>query len=241
LKDSNVTSDCSKRTKPETVLFGVGINDADYNVTIGHRENGKKVFDWICPIYTTWLAMLRRCYSKTAKARHESYTCETVHPDWLRFSGFRVWMVEQDWEGKVLDKDFLSGGSLAYGPDTCVFVPQWLNTTIARRSDSQKGDYLPGVYWHKRIGKFKASVSLGMGRKAKHLGYFENEVDAHLVWRDAKAEVYREIIETQTDQRIIAVLEQKVLDLYNELGEDNYIERFNKNQHLLKRYTGETY
>lgn len=34
---------------------------------------------------------------------------------------------------------------------------------------------------------------------------------------------------------------QKVLDLYNELGENNYIERFNKNQHLLKAYTGETY
>lgn len=34
---------------------------------------------------------------------------------------------------------------------------------------------------------------------------------------------------------------QKVLDLYNELGEDDYIERFNKNQHLLQPYTGETY
>lgn len=34
---------------------------------------------------------------------------------------------------------------------------------------------------------------------------------------------------------------QKVLDLYNELGEDNYIERFNKNQHMLKPYTGENY
>lgn len=34
---------------------------------------------------------------------------------------------------------------------------------------------------------------------------------------------------------------QKVLDLYNELGENDYIERFNKNQHLLKPYTGENY
>jgi hypothetical protein len=33
----------------------------------------------------------------------------------------------------------------------------------------------------------------------------------------------------------------KVLDLYNELGENDYIERFNRNQHLLKPYTGETY
>jgi hypothetical protein len=34
---------------------------------------------------------------------------------------------------------------------------------------------------------------------------------------------------------------QKVLDLYNGLGEDDYIKRFNKNQHLLKPYTGENY
>lgn len=34
---------------------------------------------------------------------------------------------------------------------------------------------------------------------------------------------------------------EKVLDLYNELGETDYIERFNKNQHLLKPYSGELY
>lgn len=34
---------------------------------------------------------------------------------------------------------------------------------------------------------------------------------------------------------------QKVLDLYNELGENNYIERFTQNQHLLKPYKGEQY
>ena len=33
----------------------------------------------------------------------------------------------------------------------------------------------------------------------------------------------------------------KVLDLYNELGENDYIERFNKNQHLLTPYIGEKY
>lgn len=34
---------------------------------------------------------------------------------------------------------------------------------------------------------------------------------------------------------------QKVLDLYNELGENDYLERFNRNNHLLKAYTGENY
>lgn len=34
---------------------------------------------------------------------------------------------------------------------------------------------------------------------------------------------------------------QKVLDLYNELGENDYISRFERNGHLLKSYTGENY
>lgn len=34
---------------------------------------------------------------------------------------------------------------------------------------------------------------------------------------------------------------QKVLDLYNEQGENTYIENFNSLKHLLKPYTGETY
>jgi hypothetical protein len=34
---------------------------------------------------------------------------------------------------------------------------------------------------------------------------------------------------------------QKVLDLYNELGETNYLERFNANKHLLKPYKGSNY
>lgn len=33
----------------------------------------------------------------------------------------------------------------------------------------------------------------------------------------------------------------KVLDLYNQMGEDDYIKRFKQNQHLLKPFTGETY
>lgn len=32
----------------------------------------------------------------------------------------------------------------------------------------------------------------------------------------------------------------KVLDLYNQLGENDYVERFNRNQHLLQPYKGET-
>lgn len=33
----------------------------------------------------------------------------------------------------------------------------------------------------------------------------------------------------------------KVLDLYNELGEDDYVQRFKRNQHLLKPFSGSNY
>lgn len=218
--DSNRTSTCSNPTKPKGSVFGVGFNDADYNVTRGRRENGKKVFDWICPIYLVWKAMLGRCYSVTSKKHNPSYTCEKVCDDWLYFSKFRAWVVTQDWEGKALDKDLLAGDSPIYGPNTCVFIPQWLNVAIADRSQ-YNGECLPGVYWYAKTKKYNTSVSLGMGRGVRQLGYFEDQVEAHKVWRDAKAGVFREMIALQTDQRIIAALEKKIVDLYQHLVENS--------------------
>ena len=48
------------------LVFGVGINDADYAVTEYETTevNGvrKQKFVWGCPYYLTWKGMLRRCY-----------------------------------------------------------------------------------------------------------------------------------------------------------------------------------
>lgn len=117
-----------KLYKRNRLVFGVGINDADYNVIKYERINGKQKRVWSCPFYIKWRAMLERCYSDLYHDRKPTYTECTVIPQWFTFSSFKTWMQTQHWEGKELDKDILFPGNKVYGPDTCVFVGKRLNT-----------------------------------------------------------------------------------------------------------------
>lgn len=101
------------RKSKESIVYGVGINDADYQVSKG---------SWRCPFYKHWKNMLARCYSPAFQRNQPLYVGCTVDPRWHRFSHFKSWMETQDWEGKQLDKDRKVSGNKVYGPDTC----QWL-------------------------------------------------------------------------------------------------------------------
>lgn len=106
-------------------VIGVGINDADYDTCV----NGS-----VCPYYRKWADLLRRCYSKRFLEKRSSYKGCTVCKEWHTFSNFKRWMEKQDWEGKVLDKDLLSGDDKIYSPDTCVFLPSKINNFLSEPS-----------------------------------------------------------------------------------------------------------
>ena len=115
------------------LVCGVGINDADYKVELKRvvgRVNGKPIreIDWICPFYYKWRNMLVRGYSRKLKDRHKTYEECYVCEEWLRFSNFKAWMEQQDWEGKQLDKDLLVIGNKLYSPSTCCFVSRQVNS-----------------------------------------------------------------------------------------------------------------
>ena len=101
------------RKSKESIVYGVGINDADYQVSKG---------SWRCPFYKHWKNMLARCYSPAFQRNQPLYVGCTVDPRWHRFSHFRSWMETQDWEGKQLDKDRKVLGNKVYGPDTCLWL-----------------------------------------------------------------------------------------------------------------------
>lgn len=233
LKDSKTISTFLDHSKRK--LFGVGINDADYTQQIKARVDGKQKSVWICPYYKTWKAMLVRCFCNKARGAHLSYTGNSVCEEWLTFSKFKAWMETQDWEGKQLDKDFLSKDCKIYSPETCLFISQELNKLLIDKT-STNGKYSQGVSFHKRVGKFQAQVSVGMGKKPVHLGYFTDEAAAHGAWLVAKAEALILVLESIEDERVFKVLYDKVLDLYNQLGTMDYIERFKRNAHLLKPF-----
>lgn len=171
----------SRKIKKVRLICGVGINDADYPVwTYSMVDKGNGV--WVkkitkCPIYDKWYGMLHRCYNEAFKLKVPCYVGVTVCDEWLYFSKFRAWVIEQEWEDLDLDKDILSNGQKIYSPDTCAFIPAMINRAFSRNQPRE----LPlGVVYSKTEGKFTASG----GRK--YLGVHNTAEDAHRAWQEAK-------------------------------------------------------
>lgn len=194
------------------LVCGVGIMDADYRVeekiTIGY-ENGKRKQKrlWICPFYRKWRNMLVRCYYEKELQKHPTYKGCSVCQEWLTFSNFKAWMEKQDWEGKSLDKDILYPGNKVYSPETCIFVDQKINSFLVE-SDAVRGEYMIGVYWHKRDEKFLSRCSDGNG-KQRQLGSFDTELDAHNAWLEFKLKLAKQLASEQTDPRIAKALVER--------------------------------
>ncbi len=158
--------------KTKALLFGVGINDANYQIQpiiAGVRR--------VCPYYNTWKHMLERCYCPKYHAKRPTYSECTMETEWLTFSNFKAWMLLQDWSGKVLDKDLKKHTNKHYSPETCLFIHQELNslltTNVARR-----GVYPLGVTKRSGSKPLLARCRDGKGNLIR-LGRFESYEEAH--------------------------------------------------------------
>ena len=187
------------RGRSRRLVRGVGVNDAPYCTK--HRTDGKQVN---CPAYTAWNAMLRRAYSDKYHAEHQTYSGVTVCDEWHTFMSFRKWWLENQVDGWQIDKDILSDAA-CYSPDTCLFVPAWLNT-FTIDSDAIRGELPIGVDFHKQAGKYRARCrhSLAGRRGRLGLGLFDTPEEAHLAWRTRKLELALELKPNmdEIDQRI---------------------------------------
>lgn len=169
-----------------SLVYGIGINDADYPV--------------VCPFYSTWKGMLQRCYAPAPQ--HTTYSQTAVCPQWLVFSRFKGWMQEQNWEGNCLDKDLVGDGTL-YSPETCCFVPSWLNNLLLKPRTSR--DLPTGVY--ERNGRFHAQTK--RDGKKKFIGSFDTATEAAAAYRDEKLSYVRSKMLDYPDERVrFAVLEK---------------------------------
>lgn len=182
------------------LVHGVGINDAGYTVARSSRASGKCVQLWICPFYNTWKGMLERGYSEKCKKRCPTYRDVTVCEEWHRFSNFRAWMIEQDWEGKQIDKDLLVEGNKIYSPTTCVFVSKRTNT-FCLESNASRGEWPVGVYRHKRDQKFVAAIGDLAGMR-RYIGAFGCPLEAHRAWLKEKRVLAVIIAAEQSDPRV---------------------------------------
>lgn len=163
------------------LVYGVGVND--FIGKVSETRSGKQKF---YPFYLVWNGMLRRCYSNEYQEKYPTYAGVKVCDEWLSLSAFKVWFDLNFVDGWQIDKDLIVKGDV-YSPESCVFVPQWLNS-FTIDSGASRGDFPIGVSLEKRTGMFRSSCRNGLG-KQEFLGYFSCPEAAHNAWRDRKLEV----------------------------------------------------
>ena len=185
-----------KLTKKTKLIYGVGINDADY--AVGPKINGKQLW---CPFYKTWHRMIMRCYSvKSLKAKPGYLNC-SVDDKWLVFSNFKLWMEVQDWKGKHLDKDLLIQGNKVYGPLSCMFVGAEINSLLNEQLN-KRGFHPRGVKF--QSGKYQSQCKAN-GLHV-YLGCYNTPEEAHEAYKAFKYNHIAKIASQQIEPLRTALL-----------------------------------
>ena len=198
-------------------VYGIGILGTKYP---------SKVNGVLTKEYGIWNSMLRRCYSDTnvcdaSKKRHPTYEGCEVSGRFKSYEYFYEWCHKQvgfdnDGNGNPfhLDKDLLIKGNKVYSEDSCIFIPQEINSLLTKRTAS-RGEHLIGVHWHKKGGAFIAQVNKNKG-KQERLGRFNTEIEAFNAYKEAKESFIKEQAEkykSQIDPRAYEALMKYQVDI----------------------------
>ena len=158
-------------------------------------ENGK-----INICYNTWKHMYERCYDPKYQEKQPTYKGCTVCKEWWNFQVFAKWFYINYYnvgnERMALDKDILYKGNKVYSPDTCVFVPQRINSLFIKCNKS-RGECPIGV--SKQYDKYVAWLSKGNGNPIR-LGTYDTPEEAFLTYKKAKEEYIKEVAEEYKSQ-----------------------------------------
>lgn len=144
--------------------------------------------------YNHWHSMLKRCYDKNF-IYYDNYKDCFVFEDWYNFQVFAKWFDENRWSEDCLcvDKDILIKGNKVYSPETCVLVDNKLNGLFIK-ADQNRGNCPIGVYYKKSSKRYGAICCLG-GEFQRHLGFFDNQIDAFNCYKNAKELYIKQIAE----------------------------------------------
>jgi hypothetical protein len=186
-------------------VFGVGyIGEGECKVSI----NGK-----LTKQYAAWNGMLSRCYSEVYQNKQPTYKNCIVDVRWHNFQNFAKWFDENYYEidnqRMHLDKDILLKGNKLYSPETCLFVPQSINSLFTK-SNSSRGNLPVGVAWHKTHEKYIAQCSntiKGCNSKIIHLGYYNTPEEAFQSYK-----TYKELLIKQTAEEYKDTIPDKLYD-----------------------------
>ena len=148
--------------------------------------------------YKTWYNMLTRCYNPKVTDKFKSYISCEVCDKWLNFQNFAEWYDDNYYnvndEIMCLDKDILKKGNKIYSPDTCIFVPQRINTLFLKSNES-RGELPIGVsarYYNKNI-KYQANCHSVDEYKLIYLGTYDTIIEAFEAYKLYKEAMIKQL------------------------------------------------
>lgn len=191
------------------LVYGFGVNDLDYISTIIVKVDGRQINLYSCRVYSVWAKMLARAYSTKWLLKFPTYREVCVSEEFLSAKYFSQWMsMQTTTEGGdtlQLDKDILYPGNKEYSPNTCVFVPQFLNMSlnICERGSGSMPKGVRSSTLKDGDTRYSWQVKAASGKLGK--GGLTCKWEAHKEWQLARASVIEAAIE-----------KYKLMDCYRE-------------------------
>ena len=173
----------------EPRTLGVGyLGEGKYKT----RENGK-----VHKYYKIWHGMLMRCYDPKLHEKYTTYKGCKVEDYLLNFQHMGEWIENNYYEipGEVmcLDKDILRKGNKVYSRETCIFVPERINTLFTKCNKS-RGKNPIGITPN-LSGNYQVHCRNGYG-KSIALGTYSTKEEAFQVYKNYKEKVIKEVIDS---------------------------------------------
>lgn len=160
------------------LIKGLGINDC-----VGYGDSTTNDSEY----YQKWVYLIDRC-SDSYKLRKPTYEGSFPCKEWVYYSNFKNWAIDEykrigEDFSLQLDKDILVKGNKIYSPETCCFVPNWLNMILVCGPTECKSGLPKGV--SRKRDKFHAGIY--SENKAISLGSYSDPMEAHQAWQLAKS------------------------------------------------------
>ncbi|MFT8312942.1 MAG: hypothetical protein ABF633_01660 [Clostridium sp.] len=151
--------------------------------------------------YQTWSNMMTRCYNKKWQEKFPTYIGCSVCDEWHDYQVFAKWFYDNYYiingHRMDLDKDILIKGNKIYSPNTCVFVPHFINALFIKK-DANRGDLPLGVAITE-CGYYLAQCSVpDVG--LKHLGNYKTPKEAFNAYKEFKEQLIKDIADTYKDK-----------------------------------------
>ena len=151
--------------------------------------------------FNIWYRMLERCYDPKFHEKEPAYKECEVEEYLLNFQHMGEWLESNYYEipGEImcLDKDILCKGNKVYSRETCIFVPQKINSLFVKR-DNDRGKNPIGVS-DLPSGNYQVNCNNGYGKRI-YLGTYTTKEEAFQAYKQYKEKIIKKVIDSYKDK-----------------------------------------